>query len=837
MKLSELIDVRELAALCESFTAATGAVTALLDLDGEVLVATGWQDICTRFHRVHPQTAARCRESDTVLASRLGAGAQYNAYRCKNGLVDVAVPVTIGDEHVANFFTGQFFFEAPDRGHFERQAREFGFDEAAYLAAMERAPVISVAKAEAIMAFLTRLATVIGEMGLAKLKLQHANARLQASDAIVQSTDLAVVGLALDGTVTSWNPGAEHLFGFAAAEIVATASEVLFPDDRRAEAADLLARIGRGEVVTHFETVRRRKDGSSVEVSATSSPIRDDRGAVTGVAQILRDVTQQRRAELLLRESEQHFRNLANGGSTLIWTAGLDKLCNYFNEPWLRFRGRTLAQEMGNGWAEGVHPDDFDRCLHTYVTAFDAREAFSMNYRISNAAGEYRWLRDDGNPRFDSRGAFIGYIGFCYDITDQMMAAEELERHRQHLEQIVEERTRALAQAKEEAEAANRAKTVFLANMSHELRTPMNGVIGMTELALRRATDPKLVEMLGKSKTAAAHMVSVINDILDMAKIEADRLPLNASSFAPAQVIRDVLAMQEVSAHAKGLRLESFMADDVPPRLLGDAFRLRQILLNFVGNAVKFSDRGLIAVCASAEPLDDGAVRLRVEVADEGIGISAEQRSRLFKPFSQVDASSTRKHGGTGLGLIISKRLAELMGGDAGVVSTPGVGSTFWFTARLERVQRPAAAPAGAASPSEASFRERFGGLRVLVVDDEPINRDVAQIQLEMLGLLVDTAEDGAAGVARATTGTYAAILMDVNMPVLNGLEATRRLRADPRGQRTPILAMTANAFAEDEARCREAGMDDFLAKPFLPERLMTLLARWLGPAAGEVRA
>jgi PAS domain S-box-containing protein len=303
LNLSELFDISELRELCESFTAVTGAVTAVLDLEGNVLVATGWQDICTRFHRINPLTSDRCRESDTILAGQLRHGETYNVYKCKNGLVDVAVPITVAGKHIANFFTGQFFFEAPDKSYFLRQAKEFGFNEGAYLDALERVPIFSAEQVRSMMAFFTRLAKVMGEMGLAKLRLQQANADLQMSAAIIQSSEDAIIGKSLDGIVTSWNRGAEVMFGYTANEMIGKPIRVLFPSDQINEEDNILERIKRGEVVEHLEAVRIRKDKTKIDISATISPIRDISGNIVGASKIARNITERKQAEdaLLIR--------------------------------------------------------------------------------------------------------------------------------------------------------------------------------------------------------------------------------------------------------------------------------------------------------------------------------------------------------------------------------------------------------------------------------------------------------------------------------------------------------------------------------------------------------
>jgi hemerythrin-like metal-binding protein/PAS domain S-box-containing protein len=389
------------------------------------------------------------------------------------------------------------------------------------------------------------------------------------------------------------------------------------------------------------------------------------------------------------------------------------------------------------------------------------------------------------------------------------------------------QRTRAQREA---AIAANQAKSSFIANMSHEIRTPLNAINGMVHLLRRDGVDEQQESRLTKIEDASQHLLEIINTVLDLSKIEADKLELADDPIDLHALLQRAAAMVQERVHDKHLQLSITLSPDPAPPLRGDATRLQQALLNYLANAVKFTDAGHIRLSCEITADDGDSAWVRFTVQDTGIGIAPDALARLFSAFEQADNSTTRQYGGTGLGLAITRKLAELMHGEAGAESTPGEGSTFWFTARLKHAADTAraACPTTDLTDAESALRRRFAGSRVLLVEDESTNREVAKLFLEDVALAVDIAVDGLEAVSRARSRPYDVILMDMQMPHLDGLDASRQIRRLPGHAHTPIIAMTANAFAEDRQRCLAAGMDDFIAKPFDPGQLFATLLQTL---------
>ena len=414
------------------------------------------------------------------------------------------------------------------------------------------------------------------------------------------------------------------------------------------------------------------------------------------------------------------------------------------------------------------------------------------------------------------------------EISERQKVEDELARHRDHLETLVASQTEELRHAKEAAEAANVAKSAFLANMSHEIRTPLNAITGMAYLIQQAGLTADQQAQLQKLDTAGKHLLEIINNILDVSKIEAGKMVLVEADVRIASVLQNVMGMLQDRAQAKNLRLSVEM-EEIPAVLLGDHTKLQQALLNYATNAIKFTETGGVTLRVRKETDDDVSIALRFEVEDTGIGLAPEILPRLFGAFEQADGNTTRKYGGTGLGLLITRRLAKLMGGDAGCESRLGHGSTFWFTVRLNKKTGPEmAAYQPNLEDAGAHIRSLHQGKKILVADDEEMNLEIAETLLKGLGLCVDVAQDGRQAVEKATNDAYSIILMDMQMPHLDGLQATSKIRASLQNRDIPIIAMTANVFAEDKLRCAEVGMSDFISKPYDPQELFAILLKWL---------
>ncbi len=885
---------------------------------------------------------------------------------------------------------------------------------------------------------------------------------------IIDFSEDAIHSATLDGTIVSWNHGAEVLFGYLSQEIIGKNAATLAPPDRCDEVGQCLETIRHGASISPFDTVLLGKDGHPIDVSLSISPIRNPAGEVVGASGIARDIrprlaterrlreneerfrrvfehapvgmylsslegrflqvnaafckmlgysekeildaawaslthpedlglstrlrgqlrddpgacveaekrylhrdgaivwvrvrisvvpdfdgkpychvvhveniTERKQAKEALLESEERFRSMADGCPTLIWVTDAEGGGRFANRAYQDFCGRSNGQVEGSKWQELLHPEDVQAYVQEFRRVVQAQMPFRAEARVRRADGEWRLMAAYAEPRRSAGGEFLGHVGLCLDITERKETEEALQSSEEKFRQLAEsvhevfwmmspaggevlyvspayeqiwgkscdslyqdpmswteaihpdDRDRAhalfarqvqgevveseyrirttdgqqkwicdrafpirnqsgqvirlvgiaeeiterkryeadLIAARESAEAANQAKSRFLANMSHEIRTPMNGVIGMVQLLLETPLTPEQRRYATVAQESGRALITLIDDILDISKIEAGRITLEKVSFDVHDIVEQVVQLSRVQANAKGLRVRSRVSARIPRLLSGDPHRLRQVLTNLLSNATKFTERGEVILEAELANESAGHATIRFSITDTGIGIRSDQIAGLFSPFTQADTSTTRKYGGTGLGLAICKHLVEMMGGTIGVKSQMHQGSTFWFTAVFVLVL-----PEQHHSTNEVedglpglrngtTFRVQAG--RILVAEDNATNREVILAQLRRLGHKPTAVTNGEEAVAAVAHGRYDLVLMDCEMPVMDGFEATRLIHTST-GARVPIIAVTANATPADHDRCLREGMDDYITKPTELGRLTELLAKWL---------
>jgi PAS domain S-box-containing protein len=699
-------------------------------------------------------------------------------------------------------------------------------------------PPMTVTLEEAVRAqwpWLLAAVLAIAVLAVVAAVFAKLNRRLRMLSQVVEQSPASVVITDLRGTIEYVNPGFVKTTGYTREDALGHNPRLL---QSGIHTPDFYARmwevLKRGEV-WRDRVCNRKKSGELFWEDATIGPVFDAQGAVTHYVAVKVDITARRQAEEALAASENRYRLLAENMRDVVWTVDMEMNRSYISSSIKWLTGHTVEEALKLPYDEVLTPESAKNTRELYREILNESRTnpqllrepvcLEMEYRCKD--GGTVWTEANMSWLLDDNGAPLGGMGVSRDITARKKAAQESEEYARKLEQA----NRELAQATAAAEAANQAKGQFLASMSHELRTPLSGVIGMTELLRDTPLDDRQRAFVAACHSSGQSLLALINDVLDFSKIEAGKMELDEREFHLGKLVEETAAAMTFQALQKGLHIVSHVAPEVRLRVRGDDGRLRQVLINLIGNAVKFTEVGHVAlkIEPAAKWPEDAMVRF--EVTDTGIGIPPDRIDRLFQSFSQADSSTTRKYGGTGLGLAISKRLVELMGGQICVTSGAGEGSTFWFSVPLP----PSDTADSEIAPSEAAVdlqarNALLKGRRVLLAEDNRVNRMLVQEILRRVGAECCAVKNGLQALQAIDRERFELLLMDCQMPEMDGFETTRQIREMERAGELrghlPVIAMTANALKGDRERCLQAGMDHYISKPFEPAALLELIGR-----------
>jgi PAS domain S-box-containing protein len=652
------------------------------------------------------------------------------------------------------------------------------------------------------------LARVEGHVNMSRLR-KEAKAALRESEVryrgLVTLLPVAVYTCeAPSGVITFYNERAAELWGRAPKlrdtdERFCGSFKLSYPDGAPLphDATPMAIAIRDGRAFRHQEVVIERPDGTRITVLVNIDPIHDESGRLVGAINVFQDVTAWKQAENALWESEQRFRSMADSSPIMIWATDAAGNTVFLSRNYLNYVGITVDAVPTFEWKEIVHPGDRPAYVAGFQAALQNGKAFHERTRLRRYDGQWRWFECRGNPVYDNSGSTTGYIGSSLDITEIYESQQKL---------------RELDQRKDE----------FLANMSHEIRSPLTGIMGYADILLSKLRDPEDIAFLKTIKESGEYLIEIVNDILDLSKIEAGKLVLNIEAVSVHAILAEVHGLMNGRAREKNLPLSLRYEGALPEIIQTDRTRLRQILINLVSNAIKFTERGRVEIVAKSV---DGV--LHVEVIDTGIGIAPEHQEILFQPFTQADATSTRGYGGTGLGLTITRRLLEMLGGNISFQTELGKGSTFRVTipsraAQPDGRKQPPAAPVSAKDDSLP-----LRNLHILTVDDREEFCYLVSRYVQDAGGRATAVYDGQSAIEaleKAKSDPFHAVIMDIQMPGMDGYETTRRLRS--KGFQTPIIALTAGAMVGDREKCLKAGCDDYLTKPIDRHALVATVAR-----------
>lgn len=775
LSIKDLINIPAMQVILDSFYSVAGQGVSILDLEGNVLAQAGWQQICTQFHRVCPETAMRCLESDTVLSRSLSEGNRYNIYNCKDGMVDVAVPIIVGEQHVGDLFTGQFFLSKPDLDFFTKQAEEFGFDKTSYLQALAQVPIKSEAEVQRTIDFLCLVAVSLGKMGLVRLELEDLTGSLsdQNSERLRAEAELKIHKDHLQELVEERTRELSQSRK-AALSLMQDANL----QAQRAETA--LARLQLNESrLRALQSLNEMTDASTREI--TDFALEE---AVT--------LTRSSFGYIYFMSEDENVRSVHRWTKATVdqeETNDSANLCSFESaDLWkeaIRLRKPIISNDQTeNIWMKGGPEHQLPAVRHLNVPVFDGKKIVAVAI-VGNKKEPY----DETEVR-----QLTLLIQGMWQLLLRKKQQEELLQSNQLLQDANAEvlrRNVELERARDEARLASRAKSEFVATMSHEIRTPLSGMLGMIELLSKTPLSSQQSSYIQTIMSAGNSLKALVNDIVTFSKIEAGKISLETIDFDLGEVVEKVGALFAGSAAEKKLSLHIFVDPKIPPCLLsGDPVRIGEILNNLTSNAIKFSDKGSVLVKASLEAETDSSVSVLFTVRDSGIGMTESQMNGLFEAFSQADNSITRKYGGAGLGLFISRRLVNLMEGKMSVSSLPGKGSTFAFTVTFQKAVQ---------SARRALSTEFLNKVHVLVVDADREEGEIIQKYLASWGARTGYASSGAEGLgmlreAHANNNNYAVAIIDCSLPAIS---LVQKLRSDSALKNTGIVFLNHGLMDE----------------------------------------
>lgn len=811
----DLIDFEKVDTLLEGFNKSTGFVTAILDLEGNVLSKSGWRQICTQFHRENPETSKKCTISDTVLAGKLADGEKYHFYKCLNGLVDVAVPVIINDEHVANLFSGQFFFEQPNSSFFKEQAKIYGFDEKVYLNALGDVPVVAKDKVLTAMDFLLKMTQLISEMTFQKLEQIQLNDALRKSEERFRSifeNSLAVMILVDPVTlrIVDANHAAEQFYGWKRPEL----SRMTIDQINISPLAEITTVFENAtkHKRTNFIFKHRLASGMVRDVEVFSSEVKID--GKEYLHSIIHDITVQVKAQNELLRSERILRLFVEHSPAGIAMFDRDMKYIAVSNRYLTDYGISGLNVIGHSHYEIIPELPFEwieihkRCLAGAIEKSDADPFPRLN-------GKLDWVKWEIHPWYERNNEIGGIILFSEVVTQSKKAEQDL---------II---------AKEHAEESDRLKSAFLANISHEIRTPMNGILGFSELLKMPGLGGELQqEYINIIEKSGKRMLNIINEIIDISKIESGQMKTFLTGVNINELVEYLYSFFNLEAEKKGIDLSYEVG--LPAQnsfILTDKEKVYAILTNLVKNALKYTDSGSIEfgyklrTVISASDQDEAKLELGFFVKDTGIGIPKDRHQAIFDRFVQADISDKRAFQGAGLGLSISKAYIEMLGGRIWVESVEGKGSAFYFTLPLNSQ----ITDTNIVIPTESVKNKNMPNQKhkILIVEDDEISELLILRILNKLEYEVLTTSTGIKAVEICRNNSeIELVLMDIQIPVMNGYEATRQIRKFNKD--VVIIAQTAYSKKDEYEKAVEAGCNDFISKPIEIKSLINIIQKYL---------